>query len=128
MPEHEISDFEAETPVQIRRADTEVQQRYRRNRASAQLRAMKDKIGGLDNELLANLLWSEIADRREREERAATAQLERERAQMARDAEDARTARDLRKSGAAYRAKIILALIGLIGTALTAYFAGRAGV
>jgi hypothetical protein len=128
VPEHEISDPEAATPVHIQRASTEVQKIYRAKRASDRLDAMRGEIGGMDTELLKQLLWSEIEDRREREERAATAHLERERAEMARDAEEAKAARELRATSAAARAKIIMTVIGIIGSGIIGYVGGRGGL
>lgn len=118
VPEHEIEDFEAATPIHVKKASPEVQQQYRAKRASAQVNAMRGTIGEMEDDIIKQLLLSEVADRREREQRAETARIQRESAQQAKDHADAAAARELKASSAAARAKIILYILGIISALL----------
>lgn len=137
VPEHEIPDLEARTPVH---GDPFVRMEFRQKRASRQMfelasrhRAIAGEVAKLDERIeavdgkLDTLLQAELADRRARADRAETARIDLDRAKAAADEEDRRREYELRRTTGAFRVKVILAIVAAISTTVGAYFAGGGG-
>jgi hypothetical protein len=144
IPEREIPDLEARTPVN---ADPIARLEFRQRRTSVQIDNVALKVASLDvgltkvdarlenlDEKVDQFLKGEIDHRIAREERAdtaraqaETARIELERARATAELEEKKAVADLRKSTAMYRAKIILQIVLTVGGLLATYLAGRAG-
>ena len=137
VPEHEIPDLEARTPVH---GDPFVRMEFRQKRASRQLfelasrhQMIAGEVAKLDERIeavdgkLDTLLQAELADRRARADRAETARIDLDRAKAAADEEDRRREYELRRTTGAFRVKVILAIVAAISTTVGAYFAGGGG-
>lgn len=134
--DRESEDFESLTPVTL--IDPLQRLEYRQRRSSHQVENVSQQASALAvdvariearveavDEKLDKLLVGEVDDRRSREQRSEAARLELERAKATTEAADRVAVAELRRSGAAYRAKIYLAVIAAVVAICSAYFAGR---
>jgi len=115
------------TSMQVESVRMQIDQlRSRGEQLAIELAGVKKWIEHID-EMMSKLLQAEIDDRKAREQRTEAARMELDRMRTAQEMDEKKAAIELRKSGAIYKTKVILAVIGMIGTAIASYLAG-AGV